>query len=281
MSDSLGDEEASFSEWLASCRGARKLLADEYRDNDDLIEWAGDVWSLLEYLGDSSKQHAEAVKLLYLLQPTQVDADLWEELALKGEASLLGTHQFGRRSLRDTKHSRPRVLSGAVEKEDPPTQFARRQGKAVVAAEAEVARLKEELAAAETRRAELQNGLQIFASVGLLMQMRKTTAPMFAMGPAWTVLRAIQGSTGKEVSDDSRTKETKRILAVLHALRGHLTFEQEVKHALLDVCHRWMTEASRRGKPGAEFDGPEDYELILKNLGWPSPSADSGDEDSF
>ena len=275
MSDDLDGDDESFSEWLASCRGVRKLLDDGHRDNDDLIEWAGDVWNLFEYLGDSSKQHEEAVKLLYLLQPTQVDADLWEELALKGEASLLGTHQFGRRSSRDTKRSRHRASSAAVEKQDPPTQFVRRQGKAVVAAEAEVARLKDELAAAETRRAELQNGLQVFATVGLLMQMRKTIAPMFAMGPAWTVLRAIQGSTGKEVSDDARSKETKLILAVLHALRGHTPFEQEVKQALLGVCHRWMTEASRRGKPGAEFDGPEDYELILRNLGWPGPEADA------
>src|SRR5690606_14912781 len=269
MSNDTDSQDITFAEWLASCRGVRKLLADDTRDNEALIEWAGGVWNLLEYLGSDAKRHAEAHKLLHVLQPTEVDAELWEELALKGRASLLASHQFGRQSSGKNVGPGSNPAAAPVPKKDPKAQFFDRQGKAVVAAEAKIARLKEELAAAETHRSELQNGLQAFASAALLVQIRKAAASMFAMGPAWTVLRAIQGSTGDEVTDESRVKETKRILTVLHALRGHLPFEEDVKRALLDVCHRWMAEAARRGKPGSEFDGPEDYELILKNLGWP------------
>lgn len=231
-------DHLNFSEWLASCRGVRDLNRYSDPDGEDLVEWAGDVWDLIHALGDFVGQYEEAKKLLHLLQPGQVDAQLWEDLALNGEASLLKRHQFGPKSRRSAG-------DGADKKSDPPTQFAKRQGRAVVRAEAEVQRLRRELEEAEVRRAELQNGLQVFAAVSLLAQMRKATASMFATGPAWTVLRAISGSTGREISDHARQMDTKRILTVLHALRGHAEFEQEVKHALLDICHRWATEAAK------------------------------------
>src|SRR3546814_2849479 len=89
------------------------------------------------------------------------------------------------------------------------------------------------------------------------------------MGPAWTLLRAIQGPTGKEVARADRAIETQRILVILHALREHEEFERELKTAILAVCNRYQGEAKRRGKLFTEFDGPYDYEEILDGLKWP------------
>jgi hypothetical protein len=99
--------------------------------------------------------------------------------------------------------------------------------------------------------------------------MRKETASIFAMGPAWTLLRAIRGETGVEQAPDDQTRETHRMLVVLHALCGHLPFEQDLKRTILEVCNRWTSEAAKRGKMDTEFDGPHDYDLILRGLGWP------------
>lgn len=100
MSGDADEGELTFSQWLASCRGVKNLDDYSYNDKEDLLEWAGDVWQLLEYFGNDANQYEQALKLLHVLQPTRVDAQLWEDLALKGESSLLREHQFAARSSR-------------------------------------------------------------------------------------------------------------------------------------------------------------------------------------
>lgn len=122
---------------------------------------------------------------------------------------------------------------------------------------------------AREHRLEIEAGLKTCATTCLLTAMRQASAPLFAMRPAWTLLRAISASTGQEVADGDAKIETHRILVALHALREHEAFERELKQAIHAVCVRYAGEASRRGKPFTEFDGPYDYEDIIKGLDWP------------
>jgi hypothetical protein len=85
------------------------------------------------------------------------------------------------------------------DKLDAPAQFFERQAEAVAKAAAEIVELEEKLTAAKQRRTELEEGIQVYASISLLTQLRKSVAPMFAAGPTWTILRAIAGTTGNEV----------------------------------------------------------------------------------
>src|SRR5690606_34862432 len=133
-------------------------------------------------------------------------------------------------------------------------------GQAMNKAIANIVRLEEDLKSARQRRDNLQAGLKFYALTCLLTEMRKAVAPVFAMGPAWTLLRAISGTTGREVAEEDAQLETHRILVVLHALREHQQFERELKSAIHDVCVRYGGEAQRRGKPFTEFDGPYEYE---------------------
>ena len=139
----------------------------------------------------------------------------------------------------------------------------KRQGRAIARAVADTKRLEHELELAREHRASLEAGLHVYATTCLLTEMRKAVAPVFAMGPAWTLLRAISGVTGREVSREDAQIETHRILVVLHALREHEEFEQELKDAIHQVCVRYGGEARRRGKPFTEFDGPYEYEEIM------------------
>ncbi len=109
----------------------------------------------------------------------------------------------------------------------------------------------------------------MYALTSLLTQLRKSVAPMFAAGPTWTILRAIAGPTGEEVLENDRDRETRIIMVVLHALREHQDFERELKRAILVLCRKYMGAAAERGKQFTEFDGPHDYEFILRRLGWP------------
>jgi hypothetical protein len=64
-------------------------------------------------------------------------------------------------------------------------------------------------------------------------------------------------------------------MVVCHALREMEDFEKELKSAMLKVCNDFQAAAAKRGKPFTEFDGPHDYEAVLKKLAWPG-SADEG-----
>lgn len=267
------EPEQTFEEWLESIRGVKELKRLHEDAHENLVEWAKDTWDLIDWLGTDVSRYEQASKLLDVLRPTRVDADLWEAIALGKDVHLISGQQGGVGRMQATSARRGATRGndyGRVhDKQDAPAQFIERQGKAAVRAAAKVLRLEQELEAARAEQADLDNGLRAFATTCLLTQMRKTASSMFAVGPAWTILRAIAGSVGDEISDADRRRQTSTILVVLHALAGDAAFEMELKHVIRTICRRYEGQARRRGQPGTDLDGPIDYAGILDELAWP------------
>lgn len=246
---------------------------------DDVEQMVADANAILWDLGVQKDRGEAALELINLLVSGMVDVNFWRALALGKNVHLPATDQYGPMSQRlaptDPKVSKPSKGNayGKVHSKDKqaPSDFMRRQGTAVAAAAKKIVDLEQELAAAREHKAQLDGGLKRYAVTCLLTEMRRATASVFAMGPAWTLLRAISGPTGKEVAAAAQELETQRILVVLHALRDHEQFGSELKRVIHDVCVRYQGEAQRLGKPGTAFDGPYDYEAILKHLKLENP----------
>lgn len=244
---------------------------------DEVEELESEADTLIYNLGTDGARGEAAKLLIERLVPAMIDVKLWRDVALGRNVHLPASAQYGPTSTRvqpaDSKvKSRPRGNAyGNVHAkgQQAPSDFMKRQGKAIARTAAEIERLEHELELARQNRADLEAGLHVYATTCLLTEIRKAAAPVFAMGPAWTILRAISGVTGREVSSEDAQIETHRILVVLHALREHEKFEQELKDAIHQVCVRYGGEAARRGKFGTEFDGPHDYEAIMAGLNWP------------
>jgi hypothetical protein len=248
------------------------------RSLNEVEEMAAEAWAIVDDLGTDGKRGEAAERLIERLVPAFIDVKLWQAIALGENVHLPASDQYGPVSER-IKPSDPKVRNPAKgnvygrvhdKGQQAPSDFMERQGKAVASAAAKIVRLEQELEEAREHRLELEAGLKSYATTCLLTAMRRATAPLFAMGPAWTLLRAISGRTGQEVSEKDSAIETHRILVILHALREHEGFERELKQAIHAVCVRFDGEARRRGKTFTEFDGPYDYESIIESLEWPN-----------
>lgn len=272
------DEEASeYVDWLVKTLGT-KVVGDlaEGGSLKDVKERVRLAWEVYDELSTEGSRGAAAAKLLERLVPTHIDVEVWQALAVGKNVHLpvstqygpvakrvLPTHPLAKRPPRGNSYGK------VHSKLDAPAQFFPRQIEALAKHHAEIARMEEELDAARSRGSELEEGLQTYALTALFTQLRKAVAPVFAVGPAWTLLRSIAGKRVKDVSDKVSEAETHRILVVLHAMREQEHFERELKEAVLDVCNRYAVEAGTRGKPDTEFDGPYDYESTLRRLQWP------------
>lgn len=263
---------------LAALLGEGPMRAFSEDGSIDAAEtMAAEAWAIVENLGTEGARGEAAAKLIERLVPAMIDIKLWQNVALGKNVHLPVTDQYGPASARirsaDPKVSSPPKGNAYGKVHDKgkqaPADFMRRQGQAISRAAANVVRLEQELEAAREHYQEVEAGLKLFATTCLLTELRKATAAVFAMGPAWTLLRAIRGKTGSEVAEADSEIETHRILVVLHALREHEAFERELKSAIHAVCVRYGGEAARRGKPFDEFDGPYDYEDIISGLQWP------------
>jgi hypothetical protein len=267
------DDDPEFWPWFESISGVKKSKAIDDDLFDHLILSARGTWGLLRNLSLDSARHEQAEALIELMVPAEVDVELWAALATGRNLHLPVSGRFGAVAshLRGTgpAPADPRQASaGSKKNAEPLRQRFDRQGKAVVAATAKIDDLERRLREAKAERAQLDNELKYAAAICLVTQMHKATASIFAVGPAWTILRAIAGTTGQETSENSQARESHLIMTVLHALCAHEPFEQQVKRALLDICKEWKGEAAKRGQPHSEFDGPHNYEHILQHLEW-------------
>lgn len=237
-----------------------------------LAELNEKVETILYRLSEDAERKDAAHTLVDLLVPPMVDVSLWRDVALARNVQLPASDQYGPVATRlhppaagkDAKASKVHSKGDQA-----PSAFMRRQGEFLAGNAKRIAKAKQQLQDLEEERDQILSGLQMYATTALVKAIRGAMAPVFAMGPAWTVLRAIQDATGREPRPDDRQTETHRILVVLHALRDHHEFRSALKIAILDVCQRFAGEARRSHKD--PFDGPYDYEEILGNLGWPSP----------
>ncbi|MDO9364295.1 MAG: hypothetical protein Q7T60_15295 [Sphingopyxis sp.] len=275
------------TDYLVDLLGKDLVAAlDEDRSLEAVKKLILDADMIRMNLGAEGARGEAAKKLIERLVPPMIDVALWRDVALGKNVHLPVGDQYGWNSERihpsDAKVKKP-ARGNAYGKvhskgQQAPADFMKRQGQAMKKALADIGRLEQELKRAREHRDEIQAGLKLYAFTCLLTEMRKAVAPVFAMGPAWTLLRAISGTTGREIAEEDAQLETHRILVVLHALREHQQFEQELKGAIHEVCVRYGGEARRRGKPLTEFDGPYEYEEIMKGLKWPTWPPDDGIE---
>ncbi len=231
-----------------------------------------DIQALYELFGDQSDRYGLARTLIDLMVPSMIDVDLWRRLALGQNIDLPASDQYGPVAdrLRPPERRGPAGnIYGKVHAkgDQAPSAFLKRQGEAIAANTRRIEEAERKLAELRERGAALDHGMRAYATTALLTAMKKATAPVFAMGPAWTLLEAIQGPATDEPDQADRARDTQRILVVLHALRADAAFRARLKSAILAVCHRYAGEAARsRSNP---FDGPFNFEDVLANLGWP------------
>jgi hypothetical protein len=233
------------------------------------------ITALLERVEVEKRRQDAAHSMVDLLTPVMVDVQLWRRLALGQNLDLPATDQYGPVAARlhpsETKRGRQSAGNdyGRVHSkgDQAPSAFMKRQGQALAANARKIAEAEEELQRLQQDRAEIESGLKLYAATALLTAMRKAVAPVFALGPAWTVLSAIQGPTNNEIDPLDREIETDAILVVLHALRNNDAFKSELKAAILAICHRFSGEARRMQKTAMDYD--TSYADALDELKWP------------
>jgi len=217
-----------------------------------------------------------ADEILRLLLPRSIDIRLWRDVAIGENVHLPANHQYGPVSARaEPSSARARSASGGKpygpvhgKGSEAPSKFMERQANFIRSKAEKISQLEKELETARDDYDDVLTGLQEYATTALLTEVRNAAAPLFAMGPAWTILRAIQGRTGNEVSSADQERETKRVLTVLHALCGDTAFESAIKSAILSVCHQFYGQVHRKWQE--PWKAPEDYSEILTALGWPA-----------
>lgn len=284
MADETERTEA-ITQYLRQALRERGLLPhseDEAGLAPEVQEVADQVDAIWASIGDFGARAENAQQMIERLIPGYVDKELWEKIALGENVALPISQQYGKiadRLLARNQGSRTAKGNayGRVHAKgnQTPSEFLKRQGKAVTSAAMRVQKLEEELQEAKEDQRALEAGLRVYAATCLLTAMRDVASPVFAVGPAWTLLRAISGKTGREVDEADAALETKRILVALHALREHEEFERELKQAIHAICIRYEGEIKRRGSGGSEFDGIYDYAEILETLEWPEPPEES------
>ncbi|URD60769.1 hypothetical protein M8312_13480 [Sphingomonas sp. KRR8] len=131
-------------------------------------------------------------------------------------------------------------------------------------------------------------------------QLRSIMEPVFAMGPAWTVMRSMSAHLSEEKAEEEtallfgkektaaieklrrqRVEETQKLLEVLDLGSGNSDFEADLRSALLKVVMNWdqkrerLTADGRRPRakkdvaatvhPKSRTDGTEVLEVLKKS----------------
>ena len=137
-----------------------------------------------------------------------------------------------------------------------------RQSQTVTRADCDVTKAKESLKRAQ-ERVDLAEAALVKAKAddqatlqsAVYKALRSEMEPMFAMGPAWAIMRALSGAVpSEEMADElrferneekrselmavvreERRAETAQIMSVLYAWVGDYAFERQLRDAILDV----------------------------------------------
>lgn len=187
-------------------------------------------------------------KLLLEVTPKDVDVGLWTKW-LSG-----GVTPF--------KHKLAKPASG----HERPIQTLERSGSRAAKLEAKIAKLKAQLEDEERQlkfeRASVAAVLQYYVTDQLVEIM----SPTVAMGPAWTILRALSGYVNDEIVASlpplpikvdpveyyrsRRMAESEKIMSALDHFAGHIEFEQALRSAIAQVVTEFeprRPEVKKRG----------------------------------
>ncbi|WNO53173.1 hypothetical protein [Stakelama saccharophila] len=241
--------------------------------------------SALFDLHDAPEREEKLRELVDAIRPSDINPSIW--LAwLDG-----GTEPFDGRRL-----GRPKITSDANSgrKLGRLSKRVKDTAASVSAAQRELAKAEAKVEAAEAAHAEAKSMdaavLEWAVSEHLLHRM----SPVFAMGPAWTVMRVISAYMTPEMLDpdlkllagdrkqmraaelrEKRSKETQRILDVLDLWCGDVEFEFELREAIVKVVddyhEREREGGRRRSREAARSTVPEgeasrDADAIIDGL---------------
>lgn len=181
-----------------------------------------------------------------------------------------------------------KVASGS----DGPTRLLARATPRVVSQEKKVARARAALEHEERELASVQAYETAAVHWHVVDQLADIVSPAFAMGPAWTVMRALsaylsEGLAEAETFDligkekeraveamrSARKSETALLMEVLDLGSGNDKFEADVRAAVLKVCKDW---AKKRDKLMADGRRPRPADEVRKQA-HPKGQADTGE----
>lgn len=260
-------DQPEFREWLERILG-KPLVKRLFEDGDSgTLTSLKDAWAVMDSLGHDGNRDRAARLLIERFVPHFVDRRMWENLAKGENFSLQESAQFGVSKPSASAARRQNDYGRVHTKGDmAPAQFMQRQGDAVARQAAKVKEAEERLEAERLRMEEMEAGLKAYAATCLLTRIRKVAGSVFALGPSWTVMQAIAGPIGDELSESEQSRDTYKIMTVLHALKGHTRFEQSLKRAILGVCLDFRAEVANHRRVFSDFDGPYDAEYVLNCL---------------
>lgn len=240
-------------------------MADEHQNDDDSRNHGFEAKANQEDMGVDDGQSAEILDILTLLRtpkgrqdvlrgvigsitPESVDPELWKRWLAGGagpiERNKLAHPDPGGQSIqRALDRQSPRVAKAK--------EGVRKARRAFNAAQNKVEEAERELAEARSRNAALIQ----YAVSGHLTEIM---APMFAMGPAWTIMRAISAFVPPDMltsdlslvrpADQAAVEQrirkefrdgTDRIFAALDCWSGNVAFEYELRDAIEKVVGRF------------------------------------------
>lgn len=258
-----GGENPASGDVLEALSGIDGLIALIAKRAASLLVREGGVSDDGLSLGEEILSVEDLAERLALLVPSEVNVDHWERW-LSGEAKL-DDDRAGRKPARPSTSGRSN-LDLALEK-----------GQSMRRCDAEIAALEEKLATARYRRSAFAASEKAWLEIVFLDKVARLLKPMFAMGPAWVLMRAIAfpwpltadmwRQHGEEVMRDVGQLDTELIerdliappgapdtgyrprdviLKTLHGLAGDVQLEGELMVAIYRVCERHQARAAER-----------------------------------
>lgn len=219
-SDSRDLDEAAVTAWISK-RVLSRIAEERGLDPADLGQIARLSMAKLDGVLD---------QLLAEMQPPNIDPNLWFEWF---EGSLAPSR---RKDL-------PNPVSG---ERHSVAEIAKRRSEKHQQLEQRVADMRAELATAEAELDESRLVEAELATWAVMSNLTKIFKPMFAMGPALTVMRAISAHSGGAERSDEREEETNALLKMLDHNRGNLEFEADLRAALLGLCEVYPVGGSSK-----------------------------------
>ncbi|MEP3156889.1 MAG: hypothetical protein ABJO64_11270 [Nitratireductor sp.] len=272
VGDGTQSSEATLSQSAAAVEAIRRMV--DARASSPLSGLLVDV-SSTDMLRDPNQRESTLRDLVAKLVPVDINPEIWDLWLTGGPAPFDG---LGIERVSDTSRglSRPLLRSGTKRQKT----LAR-----VRKARAKVASAEEELATAESALQEAVIADAALLEYVVFEHLVSIMRPMFAMGPAWILMRALSAHVPEEVFEVAtvmtanedipavrkkvtaeRARETELVLATLDLWGGDVEFEEELRSAVAEVTKRY----SDRDREGRIARSPATFARSLRDV----PTAD-------
>lgn len=204
--------------------------------------------------------------LVASLHPAEVNPAVWTQWLAGGEQPFEGVKP---KSLKPSDQSTGRAL----ERHSPKVK---KMLESVAAAKVGVDAAQRRLEKAEENLARVTAYEKALIQFAVSEHLVSIMAPMFAMGPAWTVMRALSAHASDEFYEDltvmvdpkkrelaterlrkERAQQTEELLSVLDLWSGDHQFELDLRSAIATVVDRYKKRGSERDREGMRSRGKD------------------------